>query len=726
MQSTASSSALPGSLSTITNVPTGTIDPIEKFKQDVEALRVSGSGVWTIIGWTLYLLVAIDALLNARGTGSLSMWIAGTVMAGKSALEPRGTGFALLVSSLQILLLGIGGVSLRSSPWRRWLPRRLRETWPGNWIVDVWRRSLQSNSEAATINIDVWRIALELLVFILALVILAPCITLLSGGPFWAPFFGGALVLLLGYGMTQLILAVVPAVHRDVASAAGLLIGYFIPLAFVAYADPPSVVLHALPNGLAEFTAFQLVVLTFAVGGIWLTQLGSVSETERITLDLDLGLPTGVLRELPDAVNGEYKPFQFRVIAHNKKVILLSRPDSDARHFRVHSTLDWHDLTSARWLLLNLDELEQSVGTGGKISLVRHGHTGYFECPIDLYLHTVSPEVYLGHLRGRDVTIAIDELYGLQHRLLHGSDVASKLRQDLDLAIGNELDNAIDSASGSGTYSITSLQSLHGSMRMQVSQLKQVLDMQVAACRTIALTGLRVDREEEIRAYVFDALKNVTPLIEQVRQEYGKMIRLDQGMSGISAKLQNKLRVAVEQALRRFTNVSVQTDASDTVNIRLLDLITLSVQPVTVHLTPDAQKFHQEIDALYKEFDTHVNQATQELGAIAREYGDIGRTTSDKILAQPTTPPKVRIEVFNRILGPSPPAPAGPFIPQSGPPRRIERPRPGGGTESSGPPPATDSLPLQSGPLHILQRSRSTEDLEGSGPRPATDSPFPD
>src|SRR5579862_7200365 len=82
-----------GTMSTDTqaNQPSG---PVDDFAARIAQHRVAGYGRHTIIAWLLYALVVTDALLNAMGSGAVTMSILDTIAEGVS-LDGKTLTFVL-------------------------------------------------------------------------------------------------------------------------------------------------------------------------------------------------------------------------------------------------------------------------------------------------------------------------------------------------------------------------------------------------------------------------------------------------------------------------------------------------------------------------------------------------------------------------------------------------------------------------------------------------------
>ena len=607
--------------------------PFDKFERDVQSRRVEGATLATIAGWTLYLFVVLDAFLNSGGIGSLSMLIAGSTFSPGGIPRQSITGICLIISIVQLLILGGAGAFLAASPWRRWLRAALRETWPGLILVQL--LGARHDGTRPTVNRAVaMALTRDLLLLLFAgAFLLRAAVSVLSLNP---PL-GGILTLIAlvsSVGLAKIIIAITGKARRDSASAAALLAGCLVPLIASAYAGSTIQVLHASPTALTEFVAYQMGVLAIAITGIWFVQLGSVSDNELLILELG-GAPTGIWQEFLDLSAGAFKPFKFQVRSNGEKVILLSLPVEAATHYQVHSTLDRHDPGNARWVLFNLSALESS---SGPIRLTRQGQTRYLEAHIDFRVASAVPEQYLARLRASRVYIPVEDVANSQSYFFDGGSLIAQIHQELDLAISAELDRMVQAAKF-GSSSVTTLSAVAGEMRLRVSQLKQAFDVQVAAFRASAGTGLRLDREAEIRDHLLGSLKEVAPMMMNVRDAYADASRLDQNIAATQARLQTEIRQRVESVMQRLHSASRSPAAGGPHTLRIRDFLQLNVQSVDVHLTPEAQALHGEITTLYKEAEAHWGQAASQLGAIAKEHGDVARTQLAMILDGRTPSP---------------------------------------------------------------------------------------
>jgi hypothetical protein len=596
------------------------------FEAEAARRQVTGSGGASFIGWALTLTVMFDALLNVRGSGAVSMLVTWALLSSSNISNVTIT--SLVISILQGCVLALGASFLMASPWRRWLRTALRETWAAQPAARLTRAVFAGQQMSRLGDADALRIARDAVLFTIGCVLLEPAIASAFAGRESTGIFVLILCLVLSYGMTTLGVAVFSKARYDSASAAGLIAGCIVPSVAAAYALPVDATLHVAPLAINEFTYYQLGVLGVAILGLWLVHLGSVADSELLVITLG-GAPTGVLRELPDLTLGAYQPFQFRVRSNGEKVVLLSRPVKEAKHYQIHSTLDPHDPMQGQWVLLNLSELERTIGP---LSITRQGQTRYLECQIDFRLATAVPEQFNDRLRADVVLIPVEDISNVQSQMFTGSDVIGQLRQQFDTLISNQLDAAL-LASPFGAVSVTSLTSILAQMRLHVSQLKQTFDVQVAAFRASAGTGLRLDRADEISNHLVEAFKNVVPLMRDVRAAYEDASRLDQGIAATRSRLQADLIANVKAAMNRMVSGAGRGgNAGQVATVKLIDLVELTVQSADIRPTAEAQTLHQEITTLYTEAEAHWSQASAEMGAIAKEHGDTVRTQLNSII----------------------------------------------------------------------------------------------
>lgn len=603
--------------------------PLKKFEKDINDRRVSGSGVPTVIGWMLYLFVVLDALLNARGEGSLTVLIFNAFSSKQFGLSQQIAGHSLTIVAVQFVVLFISFAFLAQSPWHRWLQAALRESQPGQWLFDVLLHGAKGLDFDRRTIVTITR---DTLLFVLSLSLLAPIAHTLFLSYAGALIMTGS-VLIVSYGATKLVIAVVSKARMDSASAIGLFIGCLIPLVASAYVGNTVSSLETTPKLLTEFIYSQIIVFAIAIIFLWISQLGSIGDIEIVSLELSGSGSTGVFQYLPDATVGAFKPFQFEVQPNNETVVLLSRPVHNATTFEIHTTLDRHDLTQARWALLNLSELQRSIQSAGVIKIVRQGDKRYFECHITLNLVTTEPETFLSSLRGQK--IPIKEFADFKNQFLSGSDLINKFNHEIANVIGNSLDSIIDSESNEYSSTIDLIMSTNAklaSMRSKLSRLKTALDVQVANFQAIAGTGLRLDREVEVRSCIEYALNKITNISSEFLKEYDAIASLENNIGNIRTNLQDNLQSEIEGKYRYFPQPDIQSHTDNKHGMHLSDFVKLSVQPIEIRLTAEAQDAHKKIQEFLNEAETKVSEAVNKMGLIAKEHGDMSRMFVEKLL----------------------------------------------------------------------------------------------
>nr|WP_294523847.1 hypothetical protein [uncultured Rhodopila sp.] len=638
-----------------------TTDPIAKFQSDVEARRVSGSAAATVLGWSLYLFVMFDAVMNACGAGSISMLVCGMIISRQGARGPGMTGTAIILSIMQLLVLAAAAYCLAESPWRRWLRTALRDTQPGMPLLRMFL-DIRAGEAPSISGGDLLAMLRDFVLFGLGVIILGSVATSdsVSSG------VGGFIIIIasvvLSYGFAKITVAVVGRARGDTASAIGLLAGCAVPLLASAYAGSSALVLHTTSGGLAEFSYYQFGVFAICIVGVWLMELGSVDDSELIPLSL-AGGRTGIFRDLPDMTAGAFKPFLFQVRASGEKLVLLSRPIAGATSYQVHSTLDRHDPFTAQWSLLNLSELDRSIKD---LSITGQGHTRYLEATIKFQLETAAPEQYIRELRDKKIYLPIDDLVKAQSQMFSADNVTRQMSRLLDAVISDHLDQLLQTEPF-GICSLTSMTKIRSVMQQQVSELKQALDLQVAVFQAMAATGLRLDRADEVRDHLVRALRDVAPMMGAVRAAYSNASGLDQGIGAARNALQTQLEVRVNDAMRLLSSSAARSGDANFMSIRLTDLIEVTVQSVKVDLTADARLLHEEITSLYKDADSYWSQASAQLGVIAKEHGDVVRKQFE-IFFDPRTPGHIRNWGLGQLAGASDPVRS----PEQQPPPAIQ------------------------------------------------------
>ncbi len=628
-----------GTMSTDTqaNQPSG---PVDDFAARIAQHRVAGYGRHTIIAWLLYALVVTDALLNAMGSGAVTMSILDTIAEGVSL---DGKTLTFVLCSLQLAVLGWAAFEMSRSPWRRWLGTALRQTWSVDAVLRAMHFSLRRDWPGIAL-------------YVVTYLALSPLLGAFVQGNRGVAFAALAVIGFVGIGILALAMfgleiALISRARHDASTAAGLAAGFLIPVVFFFPFVHPAVLAHALGSDLVLFERYQLFILAVALIGIWIVAFGSVNSNDAV-VPLDLSRGGGdIVSELPDISHGFYSEFRFQITQGDQKLLLLFSESETSPDYEVMSLRTAHNLTAGRWFVVNLSTFEKNANGDNGIHLPKVGHTQYFECEIDFRLTTLTREAITPAARANgdqvEILIPTTTFHSFKNLMLTETELLNQIKSDIEAKAGPFLDRVVlpGMKNSDQPVSITSLDTILTTIQLRATAIADFFSIEVAKFESAAANSLALDRQAEFERMLAAVWHAYTPLREQFEIQYELARNLNSGARGIRDDLKQPLQDALDDAFRSVVNPSA---SGASIHIGLHDLVKLTITEVKVKPTDQALELQKEIRKIFDSVQTARGDAFAKMSECAAKYGADTKAFTLEILKSGRVPAS-----FRRVVGSS-------------------------------------------------------------------------
>jgi hypothetical protein len=622
------------------------------FGSAIAERRVAGSPVRTGAAFFLITLSLTDLLASMFGAGGffalLLEWCAQALPA--SLHTP--TTAAVLYVVMHGAAIGIGGLQLHRSPWRRWLGPSLRANVPFRTGVRALQRAVRpASAPPAPGAYEQRTLAVQAVLFVAILIAMRPAYALLLQWPAMNAPLAGAALILFAYLSTWLLGTLYEnAVNRrgavttgDRATAIGMIAALLVSVPAAVGVDPSPVLLgrfgmsaHAADvfRAWEFYAALSLLIMTTALC------LGSVTDSEFEIFDVD-PQSTIVRMELPLCTGGEYASFKFRVRPNGNQVLLLAADPAGALHYTLLSTDDAHDLTAARYVLVNFSALarRQSSRVAVSYDVLR----GRFRCSLELGVAVSSVEAFIADLRREGGRFPMQVFAVFADKIL-----VDGMQQPVFQVLFESAINAVQrEVMGGAPNNFSEIRTFQETLVDAAANAIAGFNQQATIFQDANRSAIEHARPDLSASAVS---RRMEELLAGFMNQYKTLMTSLRGENELTARVLTHARATAAQAMEMLMRTVITDPATLQEGQRFLRLIGVSVLNVSVQRTPSSIEVENRLEALRAEVQAVHHQAMEKIRAASQAFGAMQTDLVKTLATSPTTPHGGRVELLDRVL----------------------------------------------------------------------------
>lgn len=581
--------------------PTAQNDNLASFESDIrKQYQIRGNRALTTVGWTLYVSIMADLLMNARGSAG-SLYAA--MLCDWVTKDTERTTYIVIVLT-QMVLLGAAACCLSLSPLQLWMQKILRDNWFAVWFPKPGGATGLHETSLSRLWSSRNSIVRDFALYALCVWLIYPICETLRMSVQLDPISCAFTVLAFAFFLAAVVAAVTTASsERSIGTGIGAGLGLALLVGGVMRVLSLDGVHFGPTRGTWAFRYAEVWIFGVAITGTFLSRLRSL-DGDIYDVVVSKRHTWFSYRFFDATKKGDFVPVRFQIQPVGEAKLALLREPAGGGEFEICSLKKTYDLNSHLWYLLNLSELERRFKD--KVTVDQVSSQGFLKMKALFAIEARTYESTFDSSNGL-VGVLPTEFHRVIEQFGDGyqSTLSDLIMNEIRETVGQKLDTllvpnpdafAIDDLSGFKSYSLLSINSLLAGIKKSAGD---AINTFASLHHDVLATSTKpeFDKSREFKQALGGIKNQIAIVWKEFSDKYVFVSKLDGNLSLIKTQLEKDL--ADPQQLLRSV-VSKVKPSSTNVAHGLFELISLKLSgPVTLELTAEAKEAYREIEKIY-------------------------------------------------------------------------------------------------------------------------------